>query len=408
MGFFMNSQVKWNIFVLVLSQTFFICAISIDLTVTGVAGFSIAPNKDLATLPFSFITIAGAISTGFTTLLMHRIGHRLTFASSALFCFFGGLISAWAIYHKQFIVFCCGTACVGIFQAFSQYYRLIVAEHVNKQKGKVISMVLSGGVIAGFVGPLLASWGSHLFNGQLFVGPYLIVSILGFMTMIVFIVRYKNIKINTLSNEGKIIGKFNNLDVVSIIRRPIFMVGTMNTVISNVVMMLIMTAAPIAAIHKGYTLNDSASIMQWHLLGMFFPSLFSGWIIEKSGITKLIFIGGLIIFLGVSFAVEGDALLNFYVALLCLGIGWNFMFIGGTTIIAHSYQPHERFFALGLSEFIRYVLTAFASLMAASILNHLGWPILNMMVIPLLFIALIMTLWWSGKQVTTKPSELKL
>jgi MFS family permease len=381
-----------NAFVLALCQGLFTCAISIDLTLTGLTGYQLAPDKSLATLPFALITVAGAIVTYFASFLMARIGRRLGFALGALIGAIGGGISVWSVVNADFWTFCAGTAAVGVFQAFAQYYRLAAADSVEAPfKTKAISTVLTGGVVAAVLGPALASWSKDLFPAYLFAGAYLMVSILGLASLALLLGFYRDIAPVAAPQNAN---TSPPRSLATIMRQPIFVASVANNVVGSVAMMFVMTAAPLAAIACNHTINDGANIIQWHLVGMFAPSFFTGALIKRWGMPPILFAGMALNVVCVVAAVSSTSLPAFYLALLCLGIGWNFLFVGGTTLLAQACRPNERAKTQGVAEFMRYVATAIATLAAGPFLLSQGWASVNIAVLPVLALAACMTLWW--------------
>jgi len=379
--------------VLALCQGLFTCAIAIDLTLTGLTGYQLAPDKSLATLPFAMITVAGAISTLFASFLMARIGRRLGFALGALIGTAGGMVSVWSVVHTDFWTFCVGTAAVGVFQAFAQYYRLAAADAVEaSQKTKAISTVLTGGVIAAVLGPALAAWSKNLFPAYLFAGAYLMVALLSGLSMLLLLGFYRDLASSGLPVTEADTGPSRTLRVI--LRQPVFIASVANNVVGSVAMMFVMTAAPLAAVACRHTIDDGANIIQWHLVGMFAPSFFTGALIKRFGLPNVLFAGMGLNVVCVIAAVASTSLPAFYFALLCLGVGWNFLFVGGTTLLAQSYRPNERAKTQGVAELMRYMATAAPSLAAGPFLFAEGWAAVNIAILPVLALAAVMTLWW--------------
>ena len=380
-----------NALVLAVAQGLFTAAVSIDLTLTGLTGYQLAPDKSLATLPFALITVAGAFTTVFASLLMHRIGRRWGFVLGALTCAVGGLVSVWAVFHDAFWTFCLGTAAVGVFQAFAQYYRLAAADSVDTDnKARVISMVLAGGVTAAVLGPALAAWSKNLFPA-LFAGSYLMVFVLGLLSALLIGIGYRDVDRPGAAADA-VAHPVRSL--ATVFRQPISQAALANNVIGGVVMMFVMTAAPLAAVGSSHSIDDGANIIQWHLVGMYGPSFFAGRLIKRFGMPAVLFAGMALSAACGVIAMASTSLVAFYLALFCLGIGWNFMFVGGTTLLASSHMPSERARVQGVAELIRYGFTAVATLAAGPVLERFGWAALNAVVLPLLAIAAIMTAIW--------------
>ena len=380
-----------NALVLAVAQGLFTAAVSIDLTLTGLTGYQLAPDKSLATLPFALITVAGALTTLFASLLMQRIGRRWGFVLGASTCAVGGLVSVWAVFHDAFWTFCLGTAAVGVFQAFAQYYRLAAADSVDTDhKARVISMVLAGGVIAAVLGPALAAWSKTLFPA-LFAGSYLMVFVLGLLSALLIGNGYRDVDMPGAATDA---AARPVRSLATVFRQPISLAALANNVIGGVVMMFVMTAAPLAAVGCSHSIDDGANIIQWHLVGMYGPSFFAGRLIKRFGMPAVLFTGMALSAACGVIAMASTSLVAFYLALLCLGIGWNFMFVGGTTLLASSHLPSERARVQGVAELIRYGFTAVATLAAGPVLERFGWAELNAVVFPLLAIAAVMTAIW--------------
>ncbi|WP_454690174.1 MFS transporter [Achromobacter aloeverae] len=380
-----------NATVLAIAQGLFTASIAVDLTLTGLTGYQLAPDKSLATLPFALITVAAAVVTLFASLLMQRLGRRRGFVVGALTGGMGGLVSVWAVIHEHFWMFCLGTAAVGVFQAFAQYYRLAAADAVEEaHKARVISIVLTGGVIAAVLGPALAAWSRDLLP-TVFAGSYLMVALLGFLSALLLGIGYRDAGPSGVPQQD---ADLPPRPVGVVLRQPISLAALANNAIGGVVMMFTMTAAPLAAVACHHSIDDGANIIQWHLVGMYAPSFFAGRLIKRFGMPAVLFAGMALSALCGIVAVASTTLASFYVALLCLGIGWNFMYVGGTTLLASSHRPSERARVQGTAELIRYVLTALATLGAGPVFEHLGWSKLNLITFPLLALAAAMTLLW--------------
>lgn len=383
-----------NAAILALCQGLFTCAISIDLTLTALTGWQLAPDKALATLPFALITVAGAVVTWFAAFLIQRLGRRWSFVLGAASCCVGGLISVWSVWHAHFWTFCVGTALVGVFQAFAQYYRLAAADAVDESaKSRAISTVLAGGVIAALVGPALAAWSKDWFPTALFAGAYLVVAGMGLLSVLVLVLFYRDQHEPAAAAQSQAEpAPARPLSVIA--RTPVFMASVANNVAGSMVMMFIMTAAPLAAVACHHGIDDGAAIIQWHLVGMYAPSFFAGRLIQRIGLGSVL-LAGLGMNLGCALiAMVSTMLPAFYVALLLLGVGWNFMFVGGTTLLAQSYTPAERAKTQGLAELMRYAATALATLGAGPLLARFGWATLNAAILPVLLLSALVTLRW--------------
>jgi MFS family permease len=383
--------------VLALCQALYTSSVSIDLTLTGLVGYTLAADKAFATLPFSLITVAAALTTVFASFLMARVGRRAGFLFGAGVGALGGAISVWAIFHHSFWMFCAGTATVGVFQAFAQYYRLAAADAVGSEaKGRAISTVLTGGVVAAVCGPLLAAWSRDWLAPVMFAGSYALVTGLGLASVGLLALLYRDAAPSahaTLAAEpARPLGQ--------IVRQPLFVAALANNALGYAVMMFVMTATPIAAVACGHTIGDGAQIIQWHLVGMYAPSLFSAVLIRRFGVLRVIGAGIVLSALCGVLALRSTDLPHFYAALACLGVGWNFMFVGGSTLLAQSYRPAERAKTQATSEFTTFGFTALGSLFAGQLLARFGWATINAAIFPPLGLAALATLGyaWSRRR----------
>jgi MFS family permease len=382
-----------NILVLSICQALSTAAASIDMTLTALTGYQLAPSKLLATLPFALITVAAAFVIFSASMLMKRIGRKLGFILGATVGTSGGIISFWAVLHADFWVFCIGTAGVGVFQAFAQYYRLAASDSATEEnKGKAISTVLAGGVVAAVLGPMLASWSKDLVPTALFAGSYLMVAGLSLVSALLLAVFF----METTGHQASQVDEIHPAErpIGAILGTPIFIASAASNIVASVVMMFVMTAAPLAAVACNHTINDGANIIQWHLVGMYAPSFVTGALIKRLGLPTIVFAGVALNLVCMVAAIGSSSLPAFFVALLCLGIGWNFLFVAGSTLLVQSCRPSERAKTQGTAELLRYATTAIATLAAGPFLAFEGWAALNLSVLPLLVLIAGTTLWW--------------
>ena len=392
-----------NARVLALCQALYTSSVSIDLTLTGLVGYMLADDKAFATLPFSLITVAAALTTIFASFLMARIGRRVGFALGAAIGAAGGAISVHAIFAHSFWIFCCGTATVGVFQAFTQYYRLAAADAVDApSKGRAISTVLTGGVIAAVLGPALASWSRDWLAPVTFAGSYALVTVLGLGSCALLLFAYRDAPPIPAANAPTKADDSHPRPLVRIVTQPIFLAALANNAIGYMVMMFVMTAAPIAAVACGHTIGEGAGIIEWHLVGMYAPSLFAARLIARFGVLRLIGAGIALSAACGAIALSATDLPHFYAALACLGVGWNFMFVGGTTLLAQSYRPSERAKTQATSEFTTFACTALASLSAGQLLACFGWSVVNASIFPALALAACATLAYAWSRARTR------
>jgi MFS family permease len=384
-----------NIILLAICQALYTSSISVDLTLTGIVGYNLAANKAFATLPFALITVGAAATTIFASLLMNRIGRKAGFCIGASAATMGGSISVWAIFHQSFAAFCIGTTCVGAFQAFAQYYRFAAADAaVPAHKAQALSLVLTGGVVAAVLGPAIAAWSKDLLAPVSFAGSYAVVTVFG-LTSIVALVCLDSSVLGIKSNPSDSSKGLSTRKLSKIAKQPVFLTAVINNIVGYAVMMFIMTATPLASVAYNHSIDDGANIIQLHLLGMFAPSFFTGKLIARYGETRILLTGAILSAGCAVVALNGTSLAHFFIALLLLGIGWNFMYIGASTLLTHAYFPAERAKAQATNEFLTYGATALASLSAGGVLHDMGWGIMNYSVLLPLLVASLTTIWFA-------------
>lgn len=305
----------------------------------------------------------------------------------------GALISCYSLRVHNFTGLCFGCLLVGTFQASAQFYRLAAGDLVTPQaKQRAVSLVLAGGVIAAFFGPLLAVRSATLWPASLYAGSYLIAGVLTLFCAILLIIGYKEDTRSLLSEHHQV----NPINGFTALKQPAYLVATINSVLITSVMMLLMSAAPLAIVQSGWTISDGAIVMQWHLIGMYAPSLIAGITFRKFGAATSLSIGITLTLLAALIGTQSTHSLSaFYWVLCLLGVGWNISFVTSSILLSHGDDIHLKQSAQSASETLRYVFSSIASLAAASALEYSGWAGLNTIMLPLLGIAIISCICWS-------------
>ncbi|MEG9577190.1 MFS transporter [Klebsiella pneumoniae] len=376
--------------ILAVSNLFFTCAVSVDLTIATLVGYQLAPSGELATIPFALITVAGAFSSMFAAGMIGRGEEKLAFILGSLCGTVGGLLSFLAVLKGSFLLFCTGCFLVGIYQAFSQYYRLVAADHSPPEvKAQSISLVMIGGVVAAILGPLLTIIARDIPGLPRFAGVYLVVAGLGILSALNLALFLDRSGSYSPSPETRAI-QGESPTCRGLMNRPDYRTAWFHLVIGSFVMLFLMTAAPLSVTHH-HSMNDGALVIQLHLLGMYVPSLFTGLLIRKLGLTVLLYAGITLNLTAIAVNLSGETMLAYSLSLLLVGVGWNFMFVGGSTLLSLSYRDNERKKAQGLAETSRFVFSAIATSGAGVILALLGWKLLGLMMIPVLLICLVST-----------------
>ncbi|BCJ31549.1 MFS transporter [Actinocatenispora sera] len=358
-----------NLAVLTVAQALFLCGTSVDLTLTGLVGYRLAPTPALATLPAALITVVTLAGTGPAAALLARYGRRVAFPAGSIAAAAGGLISVLAVSVASFPLFCLGTALVGGYQAAAGYYSFAAADDApTGKRGRAIATVLIGGVVAAVVGPFLATTGVHVLPVP-FAGAYLLVTVLAVVSAgLLRLLREPPAA--TPTDEPDTAGA---RPLREIMRTPRFVAGGVGGALAYLVMSLLMTAAPIAAVNHHHSVAQGASVVQWHLVGMFLPALVSGHLVQWLRPVPVLVDGILLSAAGAVVAATGTGVPTFMVSLILVGVGWNLMFVAATTLVAAAYRPSERVRTQTAAQTMARVASAAGSLSAGALLTGIGW-----------------------------------
>lgn len=378
-----------NVIVLAICQTLFGTGRSLLIATAPVIAYGIAEHKELATLPHSMVIVGTAISTFPASLLMRRIGRRAGFVLGTLIGAIGGVISALGIMRGDFWLFSLGTLCFGFFAGFGQFYRFAAADAAKPEfKSKAISLVLAGGVVAGILGPELAKVGKDMFASLPFVGAYVLLC--ATMLISAAILYFLDIPGLTKAERAK-----SGRPILSILSQPAVMVAVLSSTIAQGVMNLLMTATPIAMLHDAHEFDSIALVIEWHVVGMFAPGFITGMLINRFGELRMIAAGLLLELACVGIALSGTGVFEFWLAMLLLGVGWNFAFTAGTTLLTTAYTPAERAKTEGTMNLVVYGFVATLSLSSGALVHYFGWTWTNLGALPLLAIAAAATGWYA-------------
>ena len=371
-----------NIVLLALCQALFMTATSGMISAAALVGFGLADNKALATLPTSLQFVAIMCATTPASFLMRRIGRRDGFSVGATIGLAGALIAAWGLFEASFALVCLGHFLVGIFNGFAQFYRFAAADAASpNNRPRAISLVMAGGVVAS-VGPVLASFVKDWFAPIDFAGIY--VSVAGLYVVTLVILRFVNIARPTAAERAE-----RGRPLGAIMRQPIFIVAVLAALVGYASMSVVMTSIPLAMKVCGLSFFDTAQVIQWHVFGMFAPSFFTGHLIKRLGVYKVMLLGAAIEVVCVVVNVSGTDLANFWIGGILLGVGWNFLFVGATTLVTQIYAPAEKAKTQAANDFIVFTGVAAASLLSGILHETVGFHVMNYGVLPLLAITAI-------------------
>lgn len=358
-------------------------------------------DKWLATVPI-FLNHLGIMATTIpASLLMGVIGRRAGFTLGALLGVGFGAIGCLAIYQQSFALLCVAAFLQGMQGAFFWYFRLAAADSAAPdRRAKAISLVMAGGVVAGFIGPQAAKLTVDWLAPVMFAGVYVAAG--GVSLAVLALVQL--LRIPRLTAVERAVG---GRPLLEILRQPAFKVALAASVFGYAVMTITMSATPLAMLACGYTFVDSASVIQMHIVGMFLPSFFTGHLISRFGVLTIIAVGGLIEFAGVSANLAGIQFANFAIANILIGVGWNFAYVGGSTLLTTTYLPAERAKVQAAHDFTVYGATATSAALSGVLQAKAGWLIINLAAVPFMAVLIGAALWLAALQRRTavQPAE---
>ena len=366
-------------------------------TSAALIGASLATDKSLATLPLALLQLATMLTTIPAAFLLKNWGRKPGFITGVLVGLSGAGLGIYAIFVSSFFLFSLATLLYGIFNGFVGYYRFAAADMATEAfRSRAVSFVLAGGIVAALVAPELAIWTKDWLPVT-FAGGFVAIALLQIVTLLLLSwVELPPLPLQKHQDQGR--------DLATIAQQPVFIVAVLGSMISYGTMVLVMTATPLAMVTAHHPFHTAASVIQWHVLGMFTPSLFTGYLIARFGSLKIILMGILLNSLCVAINLAGTNALHFLGALLLLGIGWNFMFIGSTTLLTEAYAPAERAKTQATHDFLMLSFVTFSTFLSGRLLHDWGWAGVNYTGLFLVGIALIAVLYlW--QQRSTLPAK---
>ncbi len=379
---------KRTISLLAVCQVLMMTSQTMVVTTSALVGFALAPVHSLATLPYALQFIAVMTVTYFASLLMGRIGRKRGFLlASAVGCV-GASVATGAIVAGSFVFFCLGSFLFGIFFAFSQYYRFAAAEAATDEyRSRAISYVLAGGVVAGFAGPWIAASTRLVVAGAEFAGSY--AAMLGLYLVSALILGF--IRFPDTASTADDGAPPRPLAVVA--RQPSYVVALLASVVAYGSMNLVMAATPLAMQARAFSTEQISFVISCHVLGMFAPAFITGHLIRWFGVLNVMLWGAVLLAACVVVNLLGETTGNFWISLTLLGVGWNFLFTGGTTLLTTTYRPSERARAQGLNDFVVYTIISITAVGSGGFHAWFGWEAINVGVTPFLVLAAALVVW---------------
>lgn len=358
------------------------------LIATGsIAGAMLAPDKTLATLPISIYVIGMWLGTLPVGALARRYGRRTAFQIGTTFGVLTGLTCCIAVLYGSFALFNVGAFFSGLYAAAHQAYRFAAADTASEAfRPKAISWVLIGGVAAAIVGPQVVIATKDMLPPYLFAATYLAQAAIAVVAgLVLMLLKIPMPPAMTIANAGR--------PLMEIARHPKFIVAVVCGIASYSMMNMVMTAAPLAMIECNHSVTDAALGLQWHVLGMFVPSFFTGTLIARFGVERVIALGFAMLLASAAISISGITLWHFWLGLLLLGIGWNFAFIGATTLVTQTHRPQERTRVQSFNDFLVFGSMAIGSFGSGKVLATYGWAAVNEIVFPVVLTAAMLLGW---------------
>jgi MFS family permease len=374
-----------NLVLLVFTQLISATGSIVFVTLGGLIGTSLTSNQAWATLPLTMIVLASALTTMPAAMLMKKIGRRAGFALASCSAVIAVLIAAVSLRDSSFYLFLFAGFLFGINLAFTQQYRYAAAESVDaKYVPRAISFVLLGAIGGALIGPKIVTVGHELVDGIPYAGSMLMLACLYVVQAIVFLFLGKTRAENNTETVA------SGRPVSEIVLQPVFMVAVLGGIAGYGLMTLVMTATPLSmSVNNGYSLQVTAGVISAHVLAMYVPSLVSGFLIERLGVVRMMFAGAIALLATSIIGLQGHAVLHYWWALVLLGVGWNFLYVGATTMLTYTYSIEERYRAQGINEFLVFGSSATASLLAGTVMHYFGWKQLMLIPIPVLLLVCV-------------------
>ena len=393
---------KRNVAVLVAAQAILGAQMPMIFTYGGLAGQSLTPNLCFATLPITMIVVGSMLSATPLSAVMQRYGRRAGFVIGALGGALGAAISAYGLLQQSFLLFCIGSLFTGMYMSAQGFYRFAAADTASDDfRPKAISYVMAGGLLSAVIGPQL---GAATVEAMVvpFLAVYLVVIPLNLIGMLMF--AFLDIPRPKLPTLGQALGRSR----MALLKTPRIAVAMIVATVSYALMNLVMTSTPLAVVGCGFDKDDAGHIVTAHVLAMYAPSFFTGHIIARFGVERVMALGLVILAGAGAVAMSGVELSNFFVALVLLGLGWNFGFIGATTMLTNAQKPEERGRLQGLNDLILFGGVSLASFASGGLMNcsggtvQAGWQAVNIAMLPFLVLAGGALIWlWM------RPSEFR-
>jgi len=389
----LKTAARRNVWVLTAAQSLGGASTPIVISLGGLVGQRLASDPALATLPVSLLNLGLALGTIPAALVMRRFGRRPGYLLGAVLGLLSGLIATFGILQGSFLIFCLGTGLAGFYAAYVQSYRFAAADSAAPgESHKAIARVMLGGLVAAVIGPQLVIWTRDALPGAPFAGSFLsqaALAALAFPVLLLFRRPPPAAQTHAAHDADR--------PLFAILKTPSCALAIATGVVSYGLMTFVMTASPMAMVGHGHSVEDAALGIQWHILAMYGPSFLTGRLMARFGKPRVAAAGLVLIATSAAVALSGEDIGHFWIALVLLGVGWNFGFIGGTAMLTETHTPGERTKVQGANDFLVFGIVAAGSFFAGSLLHSSGWRTINWWVLPLTALILVPLLWRSTR-----------
>ncbi|WP_312209613.1 MFS transporter [Pseudescherichia sp.] len=387
-----------QVLILAGSQAVFQTVTILLMTIGGLAGLYLAPDPSWATIPVAMGSLGTALIMFPASLLMTRMGRRAGFLLGAASGIVSAAVAVVAMMQHSFWLLCLSMLLMGIYQAFAQFYRFAAGEVASVEfRTRAISLVIAGGVVAAFAGPWLGRTGSNLLSTP-YAGSFILMGVMSAIGVLLLL----GLKVPGESHTASF-GTPPARRWTKVITQPAYLVALFSAASAYGIMVLAMTATPIAMTHHDYSLGESASVIQLHVLGMYLPSFFTGRLVARFGSVKMMLAGVAMMIVYVCLALSGTSWALFAGALIFVGTGWNFLYIGATSLLSTTYSRKEKGVAQAVNDMSVFVFTLLCSVAAGSLLNSIGWQSMNKLLLPWVIVLAVPLLWlgWQRRRAAT-------
>lgn len=375
----------YTVWGLALAQALLTTGNILLVAVSALIGKQLASHPALVTAPVASQFLGLILATLPAAFLMQKLGRKKVFVIGNVFGIIGALVAIQALLSASLLLFTLGIFLTGIAIGIAQQYRFAALDECRAEShAKAISVVMSGGVLAAFIGPNLAIWSQNWFSQNVYVGAFVGLAVLYVLALLLIVCL--PLKSHTLTKQATAeVRTYRELW-----QQPLFVAAIASGAIGYGVMVFLMTATPLAMHHHDYAFPDIAVVIQWHVLGMFVPSFFTGHLIKKHGLKPIIMLGCTLLIISALINLFGQSYVHFFTSLVLLGIGWNFTFIGATQLVSLTYRPQEKGKVQGMNDFLVFTTAAIASLFAGQTVETIGWIWVNLISLPLIVVAMLL------------------